>query len=135
MTKGNYQWTLDHQSELPQRHSRWPLAIGLILVIGLAVVVIVGTFEFGPPERTSGTGSRRLVFYNKSQAANTPHNTPHINVWWDDIPAHLQAATDQPDNTSSNIHPGDYAGPEACRECHQETSLDERAGRCVDRCR
>jgi predicted CXXCH cytochrome family protein len=120
MTKGNYQWTLDHQSELPQRHSRWPLAIGLILVIGLAVVVIVGTFEFGPPERTSGTGSRRLVFYNKSQAANTPHNTPHINVWWDDIPAHLQAATDQPGNTSSNIHPGDYAGPEACRACHQE---------------
>ncbi len=121
MTKGNSQWTLDNQSELPPRRGRWPLAIGLILVIGFAVVVIVAMFEWGQQKRAGGTGSRKLVFFNQSQAASTPpHRVPRITVWWDDIPAHLQVATDQSDHTSSNIHPGDYAGPEACRECHQK---------------
>lgn len=120
MIKGDYEWSLDNQSELPQRQTRWPLAIGVFLMVGLAVVVIVVTFASGPAERTSGTGSRRLIFFNQSQSAIAPENTPHINVWWDDIPARVREATYQPENVSSNIHPGDYAGPEACRECHQE---------------
>ena len=123
MTKGNHQWALDNQSELPRRHNRWPLATGLILVIGLVVVLIVGMFESGPPEltkRMGGTGARRLPFLNQSRTASLPHNTPHINVWWDDIPESVLAATDQPNTTSSNVHPGDYAGPESCRECHQQ---------------
>jgi len=122
MTKGNYQWTLDTESELPPPRSRWPLAIGLILVIGIAVVVgvIVGTFESGRLERTNGARPRRLEFNNQSQTANTPNKTPRITVWWDDIPARLREATGQPDKVSSNIHPGDYAGPESCRECHKK---------------
>ncbi|MCH2209835.1 MAG: hypothetical protein MK110_00925 [Fuerstiella sp.] len=134
MTDGNHQRTQDNQFELPQRHGRWSPIIGLILVTGLAVLVIVGLFDTGPPERTSSmpkrkpgrpehtssAGSRKLVFHNQSQPSAAPHTIPHINVWWDDIPARLREATDQPGNMSSNIHPGDYIGPEACRECHQK---------------
>lgn len=99
---------------------RWPLVIGLILVIGLGVAVIVGTFVLGPPLRTGAADSRRLEFYNQSKPVDARGGVPHINVWWDDIPAHLRAATGQPGHAPSNIHPGDYAGPEACRECHKK---------------
>ncbi len=126
MTQGNDRWTLDQQSEIPPHHRRWKLVIGSILVIGFAVVLIVGMFAWGPSEHTGGNGSRRLEFFNQSQAADTPLDAPqfkripHINVWWDNIPAHLQTATGPSDQSSSNIHPGDYVGPEACRECHQK---------------
>lgn len=120
MSKGHYQWTLDNRSELPPRRNRWPLAVGVILAVGLAVVALVATFESGPPERVVGGGTRRLVFYNQSVTARSPRALPHINVWWDDVPALVREATGQPARASSNIHPGDYAGPEACRACHQE---------------
>jgi hypothetical protein len=95
--------------------------MGLMLVIGLAVLVLVGLFDAGrEPERQQDLGARKLEFYNKSQAAKRPGETPHINVWWDDIPAHLQSDAGPPINASSNIHPGDYAGPEACRKCHRK---------------
>ena len=101
--------------------------IGLTLVIAFAVVLTVGLQEWGPGERrrrTTGDGGRRLVFYNHSEVEKTPRktpnvNTPHINVWWDDVPDHLQTGTDPSKDMSSNIHPTDYAGPESCRECHQ----------------
>ncbi len=120
MTKGKYQWTVDDQSELSQRRGRWPLVIALALVAGLAVVFVVSNLEFGSPERANGSGTRRLTFFNASQSGSSPQRTPHINVWWDDIPAGLREMTGQSDSASSNIHPGDYAGPESCRECHQE---------------
>ncbi|TWU05216.1 Doubled CXXCH motif [Symmachiella macrocystis] len=122
MTKGKYQRTQDNQSELPPPPIRWPLVIGLSLVLGIAVFVgvIVITSETGPPQRPNGAIARRLEFYNTSQAGKAPQKTPHITVWWDDIPALLRKATGQLENASSNIHPGDYVGPEACRECHKE---------------
>lgn len=121
MTQGEHRWTLDNQSELPRNHRWWPRTAGLVLVIGLAVVVLAGLFEFGrEPERERGSGARKLEFFNKSQAAKRPSDTPHINVWWDDIPAHLRTDAAQPTSKSSNIHPGDYVGPDACRECHRK---------------
>lgn len=127
MTKGNHRSTLADQSGLSARRGRWPRLFGLILVVVFAVVLIVGIYEWGTSGGTSRTRSsaRRLVFFNQSQAEKTPRHTlsvnadiPRINVWWDDIPARLQVATDRPNNASSNIHPGDYAGPESCRKCH-----------------
>lgn len=126
MTKRKHQRTWDQQSDVPRRRNRWPLAIGLIIATGLALAAFVSTFKSEPAERTrrtprsGGADSRRLVFFNQSQTAKTPLDIPHINVWWDDVPAPLQRATGQPDRASSNIHPGDYIGPEACRKCHQK---------------
>ncbi len=43
-------------------------------------------------------------------------NTPRLKVWWD-LPRHLR----RPDGGTgerSNLRPADYAGPDACRECH-----------------
>ena len=93
--------------------------IGLLLVIGIAAVVFLAIFVAGPPQGAGADASRRLVFHNRSLTAKAPEDIPHINVWWDDVPSRLQSAG-QPVHISSNIHPGDYAGPEACRECHQK---------------
>ncbi len=122
MTKGKYQRKQDYQSELPPPPVRWPLVVGLSLVLGIAVFVgvIVVTSDTGLPERPSGAGARRLEFYNASQAGKAPQNTPHITVWWDEIPDLLRTTAGKPQNASSNIHPGDYAGPDACRECHKK---------------
>lgn len=120
MTKDNYQRTSDDPSEFPRRRNLWPVVIVLILVIGFVGVVSVGMLMVGPTGYATGIDSRRLTFYNKSQTASSPQDRPHINVWWDDIPDRVREGTGQPENASSNIHPRDYAGPESCRECHQE---------------
>ncbi len=126
MSKQRRQRRLEALSDLPQRRKRWPLAIGLIIVIGLALVVILRTFEFEPPERSrsvqrSGDSEpRRLEFFNQSPPAKAQPHRPQINVWWDDVPTPLQVTTGRPNHASSNIHPGDYIGPEACRKCHQK---------------
>ncbi len=70
MTKGDRQWTRDNQSELLQRYNRWLRTIGLMLVIGLAVVVIVGMFEWQQPERTGGTESRPFYDSRTQPAPN-----------------------------------------------------------------
>jgi hypothetical protein len=44
---------------------------------------------------------------------------PNVVVWWEGLPDHIKAATTHP-KAESNIHPADYAGPESCRNCHEE---------------
>jgi predicted CXXCH cytochrome family protein len=41
-----------------------------------------------------------------------------LTVWWDQLPASLQIRS-RPAGPDSNIHPTDYAGPAACKECHR----------------
>ena len=102
------------------------MLIGSTVLIGGAVALIVGVFLAGLPEHPGGTKGRKLVFRNQSQVTKIPpwspeaSHIPRIIVWWDDIPDDVKASMDQPEPTSSNIHPEDYAGPEACRECHQK---------------
>lgn len=43
----------------------------------------------------------------------------NYTLWWDDIPEQLRWAG-SPTGPESNIHPQDYAGPEACKNCHQQ---------------
>ena len=126
MSKRKRRRTLAKQADLPNRVHRWPVVIGALIVIGLGLVVFISKFEFAPTEtiqqspRSDGGEPRRLVFFNRSQPAKSPLDLPHINVWWDEMPASLRIATGKPDRASSNIHPGDYVGPEACRKCHQK---------------
>lgn len=42
-----------------------------------------------------------------------------FTVWWDTIPDHIQADR-SPAPADSNIHPKDYAGPDACKNCHKK---------------
>src|SRR5258707_2847635 len=42
-----------------------------------------------------------------------------LTAWWDDPPAQVQAGT-VISGSKSNIHPSDYVGPEACKECHAQ---------------
>lgn len=126
MTEGDYNWTLEQESELPPRRRRWLMLIGLTLLIGGAVVLIIGIFLAGLPDSTGDVDGRKLVFRNQSQLAKIPpwspesSQIPRILVWWDDIPDVVKSATHQPGHTSSNIHPDDYTGPEACRKCHRK---------------
>jgi predicted CXXCH cytochrome family protein len=40
-----------------------------------------------------------------------------LTVWWDNLPSGVQENL-VPSGPDSNIHPGDYAGPDSCKTCH-----------------
>jgi hypothetical protein len=42
-----------------------------------------------------------------------------LTCWWDAVPTPVKFATET-FGEQTNIHPGDYAGPESCRTCHAE---------------
>ena len=42
----------------------------------------------------------------------------NLSLVWEDLRKSLPLASAPATDRSSNIHPADYAGPEACRECH-----------------
>ncbi|HSR50225.1 MAG TPA: multiheme c-type cytochrome [Acidobacteriota bacterium] len=44
---------------------------------------------------------------------------PHQLLWWDGVPEEVRRQALDEDGYS-NIRPGDYAGPEACKDCHSE---------------
>lgn len=41
----------------------------------------------------------------------------NYTLWWDDIPEQLREDSRQA-GPETNIHPGDYAGPDSCKGCH-----------------
>ncbi len=43
----------------------------------------------------------------------------HLTLWWERIPDKVKDKSFQT-GSKSNIHPRDYAGPEACRKCHSQ---------------
>ncbi len=43
----------------------------------------------------------------------------NFTLWWDEIPLQLRMAG-SPSGPDTNIHPKDYAGPDACKNCHQK---------------
>jgi len=45
--------------------------------------------------------------------------TRDFTLWLDSMPETVRAAR-QPTGDASNIHPADYIGPDACRECHKQ---------------
>lgn len=44
---------------------------------------------------------------------------PNLVVWWNGIPEEIHDKAFQTESTS-NIHPSDYAGPDACKKCHAQ---------------
>lgn len=89
---------------------------GLVIWGGLtgAVLISVGLGYFlSTPDRT------------RSPAATAPGGQPRFQefgdytLWWDAIPAAIAANRDQA-VSGSNLRPADYAGPEACKNCHKK---------------
>ena len=123
--------TVDAESGLPRRR-RWPVTICLILLIGFAVFQIIGTLQTMDWQWSERQlPQTRHLTYPRANYSQRPDATqtqgvtkaPGIDVWWDDVPKYLHRQSDQSDDdgkVSSNIHPGDYAGPESCQKCHQE---------------
>src|SRR5262245_16207516 len=69
----------------------WPWA-------GAAVPPPVGALDLGDPAVRLAEGRR-------------------LNVWWDALSPRARAQSVRTGDTS-NIHPADYAGPDACKGCH-----------------
>jgi len=88
---------------------------GVLLSVAAYVVGpgLIRHFAPTPQVRTTDVSSapRRLVV------------TPRLTVWWDALPQGLGVSS-QPDGTATNIHPDDYAGPDACRACHPKNHAD-----------
>lgn len=62
-------------------------------------------------ERSSSTHSRPSKFRHQSFNDYT--------LWWDDIPEPIRAEG-SPSGAAENIHRQDYAGPDACKNCHKK---------------
>jgi predicted CXXCH cytochrome family protein len=79
----------------------------LVLLAGgglLAVAFGRGYLSWGTPD--ADAPSPRRVAEGKQ-----------LTAWWDAVPAPVRAKS-APSGAKSNINPADYAGPEACKECH-----------------
>jgi hypothetical protein len=62
-----------------------------------------------------------MEHYNFFNGSDSSESARSLVLWWDQVPANLrEMAADHPVVRVSNIHPSDYAGPDACKKCHAE---------------
>ena len=122
--------------------ARVALAMGILLVSVLCVGIFVLAFV-QPPTESSAFARRNDVHGNTYAAALTQEpvdrffSNRNLTVWWDrdDLPGAstlglaargsvAQSASKGTEQAvrliSTNIHPDDYAGPEACQKCHEK---------------
>ena len=103
------------------------LRIGVLATIVLGFVVIA--FLTAPKKSTvnSSTGNSTA-----SSPTASPLNGPaaaipqfrhqsfgDYTLWWDPIPEQLRQVASTK-TTTTNIHPHDYSGPDACKSCHKK---------------
>ena len=93
------------------------------VVLGLLVPVVVGTSVWwGSKPKVWVTPITKFdsrVRFFRNAALNNPPDAPFVKLWWGDIPAEvLEVGTERRTDASSNIHPEDYVGPNACQHCH-----------------
>ncbi|MBL8848767.1 MAG: hypothetical protein JNG89_03750, partial [Planctomycetaceae bacterium] len=87
---------------------RWTPWIGLaLIVVGCGVGLYFSAVKPDPPVAVATplyVGPARLQAFGK------------YTLWWDEIPRPVQPAMAA--DSTSNMRPQDYAGPEACKKCH-----------------
>jgi predicted CXXCH cytochrome family protein len=87
--------------------SIWPtclLLVGLVAgCVALAIWLTNDSHAVKPPRAKPLASPREMA-------------TGRLTVWWDALPATVKERTRS--STESNIHPADYIGPQACKECH-----------------
>lgn len=91
--------------------SRLPLAVFLCAcgIVAVTMFTLVGMRPRTLPHHTP--------FFNRSDAEGSARS---FSVWWGDTPRVGTVASQQSPQVDSNIHPEDYAGADACRECHRK---------------
>ena len=100
---------------------RWLTAVVLITAAGMMSWVTADYFrsesdQRQPQQNTEVQTGRNIVFLNRSDDED---DAPRfVSLWWGDMPADVLSHTRDFGNGHSNIHPQDYAGPDACRKCH-----------------
>lgn len=98
-----------------EKPSAWVVAVGLTGVVSVVAGVLLAMFA--RPNEPIDSDPTDMLFYNRSdKGAGSPR---YLALWWGGFPQRVEAISSQ-SGTSSNIHPGDYSGPESCQECHRK---------------
>lgn len=85
---------------------------GLICTVAAVIFVM-----FARPEPQAHSDPTDMLLYNRSDKGSA--SPRYLALWWGAFPERVTAISSQT-GTSSNIHPGDYAGPDSCKECHRK---------------
>lgn len=100
------------------------------VLIGVLLLLIVSSFAYilsdrETPESASRKDSDSRPSANpglKSQPIRPPER--QLTVYWGTLPRTISNHLVPSTSTLSNIHPADYAGPEACKDCHKKNYRD-----------
>ncbi|WP_010587711.1 multiheme c-type cytochrome [Schlesneria paludicola] len=91
-----------------------------IIVISCVMIMIalgvVGSLYQSMPQRPTASKSPAGT---AARGKFRHQNFEKYTLWWDQIPERLRKEGCPP-GTQANIHPQDYAGPEACKNCHKK---------------
>ena len=90
---------------------RFLLAVLTLVVVGAGIFwfTLQPTLEEPAPVATESRDGPLRVFSSSDQ----------MITWWGRLPEPV-AQNAYPTGNQSNVHPGDYSGPEACRQCHEK---------------
>lgn len=95
----------------------------LIGVWGTAVAVALGVafggYHLMKPRELPLHSPVRAAVPAAPQTSFRHQEFGNFTLWWDPIPVQLRMAGSS-GGSDSNIHPNDYAGPAACKNCHQK---------------
>lgn len=117
MSDGHRSLPTDDSSANAHRPSKSPVSRTRIVTITSLVIAVVGISVWSSLQ--SGADARNLVYDNVSDDESS--NASFIKLWWGDFPRKVRQVSSVPNaDASSNIHPEDYVGPEACKRCHQK---------------
>jgi predicted CXXCH cytochrome family protein len=104
----------------PEAYRGRPARLAAALLVGAGVLLAVFLSKWLVPAgwfRTDGAGPPALPEVDFGDPPREIAEGRRLKVWWDTLPPRLRAST-LPTGSESNIHPADYVGPEACKQCH-----------------
>ena len=111
---------MNPESQQPRVGRRFLLVAGLVAgIVALVPVIIVSKSFFArdllPPDGPLVKTRRDAQLPQKPMMLA---QRKHLTVWWDTLPESIRSRSQF--SRESNIHPADYTGPSACRQCHSK---------------
>lgn len=105
----------------PRRPAGRRLLLGASLLAGALAIVVALAYGLGFLSPRLAPPAPRA---RSNRSAGGPPAAPRVlatgkqlTVWWDALPEEVRSRV-APGSQESNIHPADYIGPAACKECH-----------------
>lgn len=98
------------------------LAVGLVAgLMALALVILAISGQSSSVTPASSLASSKAPPGPRATRMANPRYQPAgpLTVWWDNAPQ-ARPTTNLTGREGSNIHPEDYIGADACKECHRE---------------